>query len=171
TGLLWVLAPSWSRLLTGDSAHADLVRIVAVTLYTDALALVPLTLIRMEQRSVAFVTITLIRFGASFGLNILFITSFGWGVRGILLANAITSVGVLLLLIPEYRRRAGQRPSWALLKRMLAFGVPMFPLALSSWLIDASDRYIISVFRSRQEVGYYALAYRIAQAMQIAVVA
>ena len=54
---------------------------------------------------------------------------------------------------------------------MLAFGLPFFPVLLSIWIIDASDRYLLEVFTTREEVGQYSLAYRIAQVMQIAVAA
>jgi O-antigen/teichoic acid export membrane protein len=54
---------------------------------------------------------------------------------------------------------------------MLAFGLPFFPYLLATWLIEASDRYLLQVFTSTDEVGWYALAYRIAAVMQISVAA
>ena len=54
---------------------------------------------------------------------------------------------------------------------MLAFGLPFFPVLLAGWLIEASDRYLLDLFRSREEVGWYALGYRISAVMQIAVAA
>jgi O-antigen/teichoic acid export membrane protein len=171
TLLLWVLAPQWSRLLTQSSAHADLVRIIAVTLYAEGLAIVPLVLIRMQERSHLFVAITIARFCVTLGLSMLFVVTFGWGVRGALLANAASAVGVLLILLPDYRFLTRSRPSLPLLREMLVFGVPFFPVLVSSWFIEASDRYLLGLFRTHAEVGWYVLGYKVAQVMQIAVAA
>jgi O-antigen/teichoic acid export membrane protein len=163
--VLW--AGTWARLLTGASSHADLVRIVAVTLYAEALAIVPLTLIRMQERSARYVTITLVRFAVTLALSVWFVAGLNWGVRGAMLGTALPAAGVLILLLPEYRLALGAAPSLALLRRMLAFGLPFFPVLLAAWVIDGSDRYIIEFFRTRGEVGYYSLSYRVAAALTI----
>jgi O-antigen/teichoic acid export membrane protein len=171
TAALCIPAAAWSDLVTGTPDHANLVRIVAVTLYAEALTIVPLTLIRMQERSVLFVTVTVARFVATLVLSIIFVASLDMGVRGALLGNAVPAVAVLALLLPEYLLARGNRPSREMLRRMLAFGLPFFPYLLATWLIEASDRYLLQVFTSTDEVGWYALAYRIAAVMQISVAA
>jgi O-antigen/teichoic acid export membrane protein len=171
TLILWVFAREWSQLLTQSPLHANLVRIVAVTLYAEALAIVPLTLIRMQERSRLFVTITICRFVVTLGLSVAFVVVLGWGVRGALLANAASAVGVLIVLAPDYREALKGQASFSLLRQMLAFGVPFFPVILSAWFIEASDRYLLGLFRSHAEVGYYVLGYKVAQVMQIALAA
>jgi len=171
TLILWVFAPEWSRLLTQSSHHGNLVRIVAVTLYAECLAIVPLTLIRMQERSRLFVAITLCRFVVTLGLSILFVVGLGWGVRGALLANAASAVGVLVVLAPDYRVALRGRASFPLLRQMLAFGVPFFPVLLSSWFIEASDRYLLGLYKGHAQVGWYVLGYKVAQVMQIALAA
>jgi O-antigen/teichoic acid export membrane protein len=171
TAALWLLAPEVSDLLTQTDRYAELVRIVSITLYAEALAIPPLTLIRMQERSRLYVGITVVRFAATLGLNLLFVVVLHEGVRGILLGSAISAGGVLLFLAPEYLHAARRRPSRQILRQMLAFGLPFFPVLVSAWLIDASDRYLLELFRTRTEVGEYALAYRIGQVMQIAVAA
>ena len=169
--VLWAAAGPVSELMSGGSENADLIRIVSVTLFADALAIVPLTLIRMEERSGYFVVVTTVRFATALALNVLFVVVFEWGVRGILLSGAITSGALLLVLSPEFVRNRGGRISKAILGEMLRFGLPFLPVPLSIWLIDYSDRYLLELLRSREEVGFYALGYKIAQVMQLAVVA
>jgi O-antigen/teichoic acid export membrane protein len=168
---LWVLADQWSDLLTGSRDHAELVRIVAITLYAEALAIVPLTLIRMQERSGVYVLITSARFVATLALSVVFVAQLDWGVRGALLGNAIPAAGVLVLLLPDYRLATKAAPSLGLLREMLAFGLPFFPVLAAAWLIEASDRYLLELLTGRDEVGWYSLAGRVAQAMQIAVAA
>ena len=171
TALLCIPAGTWSDLLTGTPDHANLVRIVSVTLFAEALTIVPLTLIRMQERSGLFVTISVARFVATLVLSVVFVAGLDMGVRGALLGNAVPAVAVLFLLFPEYLLARGNRPSRELLGRMLAFGLPFFPYLLATWLIEASDRYLLELFTTRDEVGWYALGYRIAAVMQISVAA
>jgi O-antigen/teichoic acid export membrane protein len=168
---LWGLAAPCSDLLTGTSDNAGLVRIVAVTLYAEALAIVPLTLIRMQERSGIYVGITMLRFAATLVLSLIFVAGLDMGVSGALLGNAIPAVGVLLILLPDYRLATRAKPSWALLRELLAFGLPFFPVLLAGWVIEASDRYLLELLSGREDVGWYSLAYRVAQAMMIGVAA
>jgi O-antigen/teichoic acid export membrane protein len=168
---LWALAEPCSDLLTGSRDHADLVRIVAITLYAEALSIVPLTLIRVQERSGVYVLITTARFVVTLVLSVLFVAQLDWGVRGALLGNAIPAAGVLLLLLPDYRLATKATPSLGLLREMLAFGLPFFPVLAAAWLIEASDRYLLELLTGREEVGWYSLAGRVAQAMQIGVAA
>ena len=171
TAALWIFAGTWSHLLTQSSSHGNLVRIVAITLYAEALAIVPLTLIRMQERSRLFVVITVARFIVTLGLSMAFVIGLHWGVRGALLANAASAVCVLLVLLPDYRHIRDSAPSWPLLRQMLSFGLPFFPVILSAWFIEASDRYLLGLLRSHREVGWYVLGYKVAQVMQIALAA
>lgn len=171
TVLLWSTADVWSDLLTGTPDNAHLVRIVAVTLYAEALTIVPLTLIRMQERSGRFVAITILRFVSTLVVSIVLVALLDQGVEGALMAIAISNVAILVLLLPDYRRSLESRPSWSLLRQMLAFGLPFFPVLLSGWFMEASDRYLLEIFSTREEVGFYSLAYRIAAVMQIGVAA
>jgi O-antigen/teichoic acid export membrane protein len=171
TAGLCLFAGTWSHLLTQTSSHANLVRIVAFTLYAECLAIVPLTLIRMQERSRLFIAITVTRFAVTLMLSIVFVVTLELGVKGALLANLASAGGVLLLLVPGYLVAVRTRPSWPLLAEMLRFGVPFFPVILSAWFIEASDRYLLGLYRTEAEVGYYVLGYKVAQVMQIATAA
>jgi O-antigen/teichoic acid export membrane protein len=171
TASLWIFSTHWSHLLTGSDGHGDLIRIVSLTLLAETLSIVPLTVIRMQERSGLFVAMTLLRLVSSLGLSILFVVVMDWGVRGALLANTIPAgvILVVLLLLEAGNLRAW--PSESLLRQMLAFGLPFFPVLLCGWVIDAADRYLLQVFTTRAEVGFYSLGYRFAQVMQLGVAA
>ena len=171
TALLWLFAGDWSNVLTGTTGHADLVRVVSISLLAETLLIVPLTLIRMKERSSLFLLITVVRLVSSLGLAVLFVVVLDWGVRGALLANAVPAAGILVVLLASHPDDLRGHASWGLLKQMLAFGLPFFPVLLCGWVIDASDRYLLEVFRTRDEVGFYSLAYRLAQVMQLGVMA
>ncbi|MEX2527302.1 MAG: oligosaccharide flippase family protein [Gemmatimonadota bacterium] len=171
SGLLWSMAGPLARLMgTGESGPA-LIRIIAFTLLTDAAAIVPLTLIRMQERTAYFVAATSLRFMAALILNIWFVVYLGWGVGGILLGGALTSGALLLFMAPEIRSWLTPRLSKTLLRELLSFGLPFLPVPLCIWAIDYSDRYILERGASIEEVGWYSLGHKLAQVVQLAVTA
>jgi O-antigen/teichoic acid export membrane protein len=169
TVALWTFAGSVSRVVTGTPDHAGLFRLASVTLLANALTIVPLTLLRMEERARYFVVLTGLRFTGALALNILLVVALGWGVKGILLGNAVMAAALLVALLPEFARILGTKVSVTLLKQMLGFALPFLPVLLSGWLIESSDRYILEILTSRVHVGHYALGYKVAQVVQLAV--
>ena len=95
------------------------------------------------------------------GLNILFIAVFKWGVYGLLystvIANLITCIFVLLklkvynLIRPKYFRKSR-------LKTMLKYSFPLVPNNISWYIINISDRIIVSSFLGSSVNGIYAMA-------------
>ena len=94
-------------------------------------------------------------------LNILFIAKFRWGVYGLLystvLANVITCIFVLLKLRvytfikPKYYDKKR-------LKIMLKYSFPLVPNNISWYIINISDRIIVSTFLGSSINGIYAMA-------------
>ena len=95
------------------------------------------------------------------GLNILLIAVYRWGVYGLLcatiIANLLTSAFVLLKLKvykyihPEYYDRKK-------LKVMLQYSFPLVPNNISWYIINISDRIIVSSFLGSSVNGIYAMA-------------
>ncbi|MCR4336549.1 MAG: oligosaccharide flippase family protein [Candidatus Omnitrophica bacterium] len=52
--------------------------------------------------------------------------------------------------------------SWLRLKKMLAFGLPLAPASVASWIIMFSDSFILKYFYDSTEIGLYAVAFNIA---------
>ena len=64
----------------------------------------------------------------------------------------------------------GFRVSPALVRPLLTFGVALVPVMLGSWVIDASDRYLLRVYRSLDEVALYGIGYRFGQILEVGIV-
>ncbi|MGZ4865079.1 MAG: oligosaccharide flippase family protein [Halobacteriota archaeon] len=91
---------------------------------------------------------------------IAFFVLLGYGLQGAVIALFIqqfVSFAVVLYLvvaqigfaIPKFRR----------IREYLAFGLPLLPTLLSSWIVNSSDRYLIAFFLGAAAVGYYSPGY------------
>lgn len=94
-------------------------------------------------------------------LNILFIAQFRWGVYGLLystvLANLITCIFVLLKL-KVYKLIKPKYFDQKKLKIMLKYSFPLVPNNISWYIINISDRIIVSSFLGSSINGIYAMA-------------
>jgi O-antigen/teichoic acid export membrane protein len=52
-------------------------------------------------------------------------------------------------------------PNFTEIKPYLAFGLPMLPSYLFTWIINSSDRYVIEYFMDFASVGVYSASYSI----------
>jgi len=98
-----------------------------------------------------------------FGLNILFLVVFEWGLTGYLSAILIGS-GVSLFICffgAKLYRFLTFKLSKKMLKKMIAFSFPMIFSALAWWINNASDRYILTWLCGVSVSGVFAVSNKI----------
>ena len=96
--------------------------------------------------------------------NLLFLLIFRWGVNGYLLANILGHVLSLLYLM--LAARLGRYISFRindpeLTRRIIVFSLPMIVSALSWWINNSLDKYILSFFCGVSATGFLAVAYKV----------
>jgi len=72
----------------------------------------------------------------------------------VLLATAI-----VLTIIKDKKRLFRLNIDQNYLIKALQYGLPFIPILIAQWVITASDRYLIKIFETNLEVGYYAYIY------------
>jgi O-antigen/teichoic acid export membrane protein len=67
----------------------------------------------------------------------------------------------------------GIRPNidWAITIQLLKFGLPFLPVILLKWVVDLSDRYLVGIYTTADEVGIYSLGYKFGQVMSFIITA
>lgn len=98
------------------------------------------------------------------GLNLLLLLEFNLGLIGYIIANI---AGQLINIIVVYfgaglgKFTTIKIKNRILKKEMIAFSIPMIFSAISWWINNASDRYILTYFVGVSAVGIYAVASKI----------
>lgn len=100
----------------------------------------------------------------SVGLNVIFLVPLKWGLYGYLLANTI-GLGIsdiyTFIKAKMYKYIDFRSISNEVQKEMIYFSLPMIVSALSWWINNASDKYILSFFCGLSVVGIYSAASKI----------
>ena len=94
----------------------------------------------------------------------IFIPIFNMGLFGVILSLVIAYVGsaiiMFVLVFREYRVKFSMIDK-DVLKKMLAFSVPIVPSSISLWIVNLSDRFVIVYFLGTAANGIYSVANRI----------
>jgi len=123
---------------------------------------VPLLLLRIQDRPLAFVTVGVLKLVAQLSLNIWLVVFLRMGVLGVLVSNLATGAFFSLGLTVYLFRSVGTQLSVAKIRRMARFGFPMMFWFLGNFVLVFSDRYFVNAHAGLSEVGIYSLGYRFA---------
>ncbi len=158
--LLLLFSDEISTLVFDSESFSRLINIVFITFVIQLAQEVPKALLRMEEKSVLFVSISFTKTLLSLGLNVYFIVGLGLGVMGLLFSGLITAsvsaIGFAIYIL----RRVKFTFSFKMARELLKFGVPLVWGTLGMFILNFGDRFILQRMMSLSEVGIYALAYK-----------
>ena len=130
---------------------------------------VPLSVLRAQQRLRDYLKVSAVSIVATPLLTVLFVVVLDTGITGWFVA-LVLSMGLSLLAsmwILPWERRA--HFDSAIVRKSLAFSLPLVPHALSHWALQLADRSILILLVSSSAVGVYTLAANLALPVMIAV--
>ena len=82
----------------------------------------------------------------------------------------ILSFGVTLSYVISRVRGSIGRPRLAFLAPYLRYSLPFIAVALLTWFLKLSDRYVVAYFRPAEEVGIYSASYEIGMVVMLLIV-
>ena len=102
--------------------------------------------------------------------NVILLTVFKYGVKGYLISILISHIMscifiVLFGKILNYIKFSKYNKN--IVKEMLLYSIPLIPNALMWWIMNVSDRYIITIFLGYTANGLYAVANKIPSLLNI----
>ncbi len=163
-------SPIVSSLLLKSVARQYLIRLVVFTTFFDTCATIPFAVLRARERPVLYSAFALLKLLLGLGLAVYFVVVMQRGVAGILESMLITSSVTAVALLYGTVRRLSLRFSFAVLRRMISFGVPLMPSGLALWVLTLSDRYFLEHFSGLHDVGLYSLGYRFGMILNVVMV-
>lgn len=149
-----------SRALAVGSA--GLLRLAVWAMVLDGMNFVLLVGPQARQEPAFFVMVTATQFLLRILCSVIFVVGLGWGVAGILLATVITSALYSLVLVGHEMLRGGGLPDWVTFREMTRFAAVFLPGGLAFFVLNHGDRFLLREFAGLEEVGTYALGYKIA---------
>ena len=149
-----------NELFKGSAAGTLFVFVLAWVIL-NLLVRVGLTHLQIQMKSIKYVTINFITFILFIISNIILVYIYRKGIMGILITNIWVSGVIGFTFLFFMIRWTRVKFSLSLAKGLLKFGLPFLPTTAFGFLLLNSDRYILGIFSSLEDVGLYSLAYKI----------
>lgn len=172
--------------LLGYADHPEYVGMLIGIVAIDAFCSIPFAFLRYQSKAIRFATIRLTSIFLNIGLNIFFLICCPWlyarfpelmgwyqpdyGVGYVFVANVITTVVTLLLLLPDMIPALRYKPDTILLRQILRYSFPILLLGIAGIFNQTADKIIFPfLFEDKayanEQLGIYGACFKIAVVM------
>lgn len=160
---MMITAPWLSEFLFKSQSFSGSVRFTALVIILQNLTVPGVSWLRAEKRAVLYSALSIANLLLVLGTTIVLMGVLHMGVNGALLAQGVGFASIVVCTLPVMLLLAGRRQSLHLrsniVRNMLSFGVPTIFSDMAAWVLQVSDRYLLSLFGSLAQTANYSVAY------------
>lgn len=129
--------------------------------YASVYSFIPKVFYQLKERAEIFILISIAQFFFSTTFIILFIIKYNYGAYGYLLGELIGTSVLVPVFIGVMLKISKLKIDKNVIKKSLAFSLPMIPSFISAWILNLSDRIFIERYCNLSDVGIYSLGYKV----------
>jgi O-antigen/teichoic acid export membrane protein len=161
--VMMITAPWLSVVLFNSPDFSGPVRLTALVIVMENLTLPGISWLRAEKRAAFYTCLSIVGMLSVLGTNILLVGVLHLGVNGALIAKGAGYVVMvcctlpMMLVLLTRKRSLRLRPD--IVQNMLSFGIPTIFSDIAAWVLQLSDRYLLSHFGSLSQTAGYSVAY------------
>ncbi len=163
-------APTLAELFLGQRALGNLFLLAAGAILLQNLTVPGFAWLRAENRALCFSLLSLANLLINLLATVVLVGLLRLGMAGALLAGGAGYAFVALCLLPALLKRFGLRLRPGVARRMLAFGSPLVLSFTAYWVLQLSDRYLLSMLGSLAQTASYGVAYSLGMALSVLVI-
>lgn len=128
----------------------------------ELLGAIPMALLRAREQAGRHTFCLGLKLALLVGLGLLFMVRMKLGLQGLVGASAVSSGATLLAALAAAQSREFWIPKVrpGRVRALLRFSAPLVIGGLGSMVLNAGDRYMLDLFRGREELAVYTLAGR-----------
>jgi O-antigen/teichoic acid export membrane protein len=128
------------------------------------------SLMRIQARSMLFMTTNIIKLLIVLVLTVVFITQLKMGIVGIYLAQVIGNSIIILVLMPYTIKNSSPGFDNSTLKGMLIYGLPLMLAGFASVMLNVIDRFALNSLAALKFVAIYTLASKLSSTLKLILV-
>ncbi len=157
--LAMLTAPLLSSVLLNTAKYADSVRLAALIVLLQNLTIPGLAWLRAENRALQYSLLSIANLLVNLVGAIVCVGLLHMGLNGAFVAVAGGYAIIVCCTLPVILLRTGLRIRRDIATNLLSFGLPLVSNFVSVWILQLSDRYLLSHFASLAQVASYSVAY------------
>lgn len=159
-----------SKILTGSTDYRWVCTISFFAVFTEITSQVGGTYLMMTHRSITYSTVGVLRMVFGISLNIVLIIVLRMGLIGVVVTSALSSMISAIVFNWIAIKNCGLGFDTLLLKKMMAYSVPLIPGNIISFLSRQAERFLIRYTGGLSLLGILEMGYKWAPLMVFLVV-
>ena len=165
-----MIAPTLANLFFGRSSLGNYISLAGGVVALQNLIVPGLTWLRAENRALFYSLLSISSLFVTLFTNIILVGMLRYGVTGSIIATGSGYACIVICTLPVIVLRAGIKIRVDIARNLLSFGLPLVLNFVSYWVLQLSDRYLLSLFASLAETARYAVTYTLGSAMAVVVI-
>lgn len=169
------IAAMWPRpiaqILLNDPSKAPLITILSIVILIQNFSIPGVAWMRAANRPAAYSVLAVGNLLIALAANFYFVGYAQMGIKGALIATGCGYGFISLIMFPVSIVYSRLRIRWDIAWSLLTFGVPQVLGFVSGWILSLSDRYLLTIFGTLDEVAKYAVAYNLGMVISAVVIA
>ena len=155
-----VFSPQLSRVLLGGEQYTVLLLLSLMTFLIDVGGQSASTVLIINQRSILYSAVNLIRLAVGLSLNIWLVLILGVGLIGVFITSLVMALIASSLFLFVAIRTHGIGYDKQIARKLLKFQLPLLPGDIISFLSRQAERYLIRFIIDLRSVGILEMAYK-----------
>ncbi len=153
-----IFSASLSQIIFDNRGFANIIVLTFLIACFEALMVVPLSLLRAENKPGKYLLITIAGTVIALVLQLYFLIYTNNKLEGIFISKFIAPCLTFLVLLPFLLKRMSLKFSLRHLKELLAFTFPLMLTGVVSTLLNSVNRFILGFIGKPDDVGLFSLA-------------
>jgi len=161
--LLFIFSNHLASIIFKDVSSCYYIKLASIIILLDSMRDLTLAFFRMRRRIKLYTFYDLSYYISQLGLIVISIL-FNYKLTGLIIAIIMNGVVFNLIILLIIIKQIGfQLPKFSRVKSYLKWGIPLTPNAAILWIIESSDKFMVSYFMGVAEAGIYSAAYSISK--------
>jgi len=163
-------SPALAAFFLKDASFSDAFKLAALIIFIQNLTIPGFSWMRADNRAAAYSILSVLNVLTTLGATIVLVGRMHLGIMGALLATASGYSLVAISTLPLILVRTRLRFRRAIARGLLSFGIPNVASLISVWILQLSDRSLLVLFGSLDQVGSYSVAYTLGGVLSTVVI-
>ena len=163
------LASCISMALFNSLSFVGPVRFAGLVVLLQNLTIPGFAWLRAENRAAIFSLLSIFNLLVTLGATIILVGFMRLGINGAIIAIGLGYASVVICILPAILVRTGLHIRFDIARNLLSFGVPLSFNYVSYWILQLSDRYLLSRFSPLAQVANYAVAYSLGGVLSVVI--
>jgi O-antigen/teichoic acid export membrane protein len=169
TLFILLTAPWLSNILLNTTSYGNAIRLAALIILAQNLTVPGLSWLRAENRAAIYSILSIANLLINLGGAIIFVGLLHMGLMGALLAIGGGYTTIVIATLPVILIRTGLHLRFDITHNLLSFGLPLVSSFVSVWILQLSDRYLLSHFASLAQTASYSVAYSLGGLLNVVI--